>query len=83
VTFTDVTSNLSVVIDSVSIPPLGGCGSTQPAAVVWPALATGLHRMRIEVGSSVAVSEPSSTNNVLTTTVFVGTNGVFLPVINR
>jgi hypothetical protein len=83
VTFTDVTPGLNVVIASVSVPPLGGCGSTQPAAVVWPNLTTGLHRVRIEVGSSVALSEPSETNNVLTMTVFVGTSGIYLPVINR
>jgi hypothetical protein len=82
VTFTDVTSGLNVVIDSVSVPPLGGCGSTQSASVVWPNLTTGLHRVRIEVDSSVALSEPSTTNNVLTTTVFVGTSGIYLPVIN-
>jgi hypothetical protein len=83
VTFTDVTSGLKVVVDKVILPPQSGCGYTQPAAVVWPALGTGLHRMRIEVGSSDAVSEPSKTNNVLTTTVFVGTDGNFLPVISR
>jgi hypothetical protein len=83
ITFTDVTSDLNALIGIVSVPPLGGCGSTQAADVVWPALAPGAHRMRIEVGSSDGVNEPSWVNNVLTTTVVVGTSGVYLPLLNR
>jgi hypothetical protein len=83
ITFTDVTSDLNALIGTVSVPPLGGCGSTREADVVWPDLAPGVHRMRIEVGASNSAVEPSKTNNVLTTTVVVGTNGVYLPLIAR
>ena len=83
ITFTDVTSSPSALVGVRNIPPLGGCGSTQQAGVVWHALAPGLHRMRIEVDSNAVIGEPSKSNNVLTTTVVVGTTGLYLPIINH
>lgn len=83
ITFTDVTSGLNVLIGAVNVPPLLGCGSTQEANAVWPDLETGVHRMRIDVGSSDGVNEPNKANNVLTMTVLVGTSAAYLPLISR
>ncbi len=83
ITFTDVTTDPNALIQITSIPPLNGCGAAQDTDVVWPDLAQGIHSLRIEVGSSDGDTDLNLTNNVLTMTVAVGTNGVYLPLINR
>jgi hypothetical protein len=65
------------------LSPFTGCGAQQAISFTWPNLSAGLHLLRIEVDPSNQISESDEANNSITATVFVGTYGIYLPLIQR
>jgi subtilase family serine protease len=83
VSFTDVTSG-SLPLGTALVAPVDGCGGLQTtASVVWPDLAAGLHRLRVQVDSANAISETDEANNWRDFEILVGQYAVYLPTIAR
>jgi hypothetical protein len=78
-------SALTQVIGSVVVADdVPGCARRRlPVSVVWPDLGTGLHQFWVKVDSSNVVGETSEDDNVMQGLAFVGTHGVYLPLIER
>ena len=83
VRFVDVTDEVDTLIGEVVLPPFTGCGTMREASVIWPDLSPGLHTMRVEVDSEERILETSESNNVMTTTILIGTYGTYLPFASR
>src|SRR3990172_1012633 len=84
VRFFDVTGGGDVQVGSdVTLAPFGGCGTVREASVVWPDLSQGWHSVRIEVDPADQIAETLESNNVITTHLFIGTNAVYLPNVQR
>jgi hypothetical protein len=81
--FFDVTDDPAILVGDAVLPPSEGCGSMSSASIIWPNLGVGVHQMRIVVDPDNQIIESLKTNNVMTATVLVGTQGVYLPLIER
>jgi hypothetical protein len=81
--FRDVTGGGNTLVGNVKLSPFTGCGTLKEASIVWPNLSPGLHMMRIEVDPTGQIGEMIESNNVMTTTILVGTHGVYMPIVRK
>ena len=79
--FFDVTEGSKSLIGETVLPPFPGCGTLRDVRVAWPNLSPGTHVLRIEVDPERQIPDISKVNNVMTTTVFIGTRAIYLPQI--
>lgn len=71
-------------IASVSVPALGGCAThVTTARVLWPDLPAGRHLFWAAVDTGDVVIETNETDNVMPGSVFVGSYGLYLPLVSR
>ena len=83
VRFYDTTAGGNVLLGEATLPVFTGCGAWREASVQWPNLAAGFHVLRVEVDPDGLLSETNESNNVVTLTVFIPTQAVFLPSVQR
>lgn len=84
VRFFDVTDGVAMQVGSdVTLAPFTGCGAQREASVSWPNLSVGLHQMRAVVDPANQIDESVESNNVVTFTVLVGAQTIYLPVAHR
>lgn len=76
---------LTQIIDSAVITGgVPGCVRQRVTAnVEWPDLTVGFHSYWVKVDSTDAISETNEADNVIAGNVFVGTQGVYLPLIAK
>jgi hypothetical protein len=80
----DTTGDQRVQVGSdVAIPPFTGCGTLREVNVVWPDLGPGQHTLAVEIDPGNQIGEVLETNNTMVTKVWVGTRGIYLPLVRR
>ncbi|MBK8987161.1 MAG: hypothetical protein IPM39_13960 [Chloroflexi bacterium] len=62
---------------------LSGCGQAQTFSVVWPDVAPGVYDIYVQVTPGAGVVDVDTSNNLVVSSVVVGVNHLFLPIISR
>lgn len=81
----------SVVVETADGLPIGsyivsnleGCGTIKQEQVIWTNVTPGVHRIQVRVDSQNQVAETNENDNVLSTTILVASQRLFLPLIFR
>ena len=68
-------------IGSFRVHNLEGCGSVFEALIVWPGVAPGAHRIRVQVDSANEITETREDDNEVFVTLLVATSRIHLPLV--
>lgn len=70
-------------IGAETIANLAGCGDAQVVEVIWPNVTPDNYDLYVRVDPDGDVQETNENNNIAATKIFVATDRVMLPIINK
>jgi len=68
-------------IGSFLVSNLEGCGGVFEELIVWPGVAPGAHRIRVQVDSTDEIAETREDDNEVFATLLVATSRIYLPLV--
>lgn len=70
-----------VLIGERLVPALDGCAASAILGITWSDVTPGIHTVKVEIDTENHIAESNEEDNVLSTSILIATNRLYLPTV--